>query len=1085
MTKFPGRILARASVSLAAALIFTGFIAVAGVAGTAEAQTVSPDQYDQLSYRHIGPVGNRVASVAGIPGDPLIYYVGAASGGIWKTVDGGLFWEPIFDDYPTHAVGALAVSVSDSQIVWAGTGEPHIRSNVTIGDGVWKSTDAGKTWTNMGLEATGRISRVLIHPTDPDIVYVGALGHAHGPQPERGVYRTMDGGDTWEQVLFADENSGASSVEMDPHNPRTLYAGMWTVTFNTWGRRSGGPGSGLYMSRDAGDTWTKLEGNGLPTRTIGKVDVCLTPADSNRVYALIETGDGVPLNGEETDNGELWRSDDGAETWQLMTHNQDLGGRTAYYNNCAVAPDDADEAYFLTAPFVRSIDGGRTGQQQGGRRRPGGDNHDIWIDPTNGDRMIVGNDGGLAISQNRGATWLRVNLPIAQMYHVTADTKVPYYVYGNRQDGPSYRGPSNSRTGGFGGGRIPRGMWHSVGGGESGFATPDPEEPDVIWSSASGSGAVGGIVVRYDERTRQYRQLEVWPESTIGWPAESLRYRFQWTFPLLISPHDNDTIYVTSQHVHRTTNDGQNWEVISPDLTTNDKSKQVMSGDLTPDNIGVEYCCVIYAFDESPAQQGVFYTGSNDGIVHVSRDDGASWQNVTANLPDLPELGVVRGIDASKWDAGKAYLAIEFHQVGNFAPYVYRTDDYGQSWTKITDGIADSPLSFARSIQEDPVREGLVYLGTENAVYVSFNDGDLWQPLKLNMPAAPIYGLVVQEHFNDLVVGTYGRGFWILDDLSPLQQHTAEVAGGDAHLFEPRAAYRFHNITSPQAMPNDPSDGENPPYGASINYWLGSGDNGEVSLKIENAQGETVRTLDATTQEGINRVWWDLRREPSVQIKLRTKPIYGEWVDLGDERWRSGGGEIAVLEPPGTYTVVLDVDGQEQRQSLEVRKDPNSEGSEADIAAQLAMARELRGNHEEVAGAINQLEWIRRQLYDLQAVLTDAGDDRASLVEAIAEVDGTVIAVEEKMVQLRRTGTGQDNIRWPTMLQGRLAYLIRNVATYDFPPNDQQREVQGVLQERMRDVLTEVRAAIDGEVGSLNDTLESQGVPPVLVVPPQ
>ncbi len=1085
MTKFPGRILARASVSLAAALIFTGFIAVAGVAGTAEAQTVSPDQYDQLSYRHIGPVGNRVASVAGIPGDPLIYYVGAASGGIWKTVDGGLFWEPIFDDYPTHAVGALAVSVSDSQIVWAGTGEPHIRSNVTIGDGVWKSTDAGKTWTNMGLEATGRISRVLIHPTDPDIVYVGALGNAHGPQPERGVYRTMDGGDTWEQVLFADENSGASSVEMDPHNPRTLYAGMWTVTFNTWGRRSGGPGSGLYMSRDAGDTWTKLEGNGLPTRTIGKVDVCLTPADSNRVYALIETGDGVPLNGEETDNGELWRSDDGAETWQLMTHNQDLGGRTAYYNNCAVAPDDADEAYFLTAPFVRSIDGGRTGQQQGGRRRPGGDNHDIWIDPTNGDRMIVGNDGGLAISQNRGATWLRVNLPIAQMYHVTADTKVPYYVYGNRQDGPSYRGPSNSRTGGFGGGRIPRGMWHSVGGGESGFATPDPEEPDVIWSSASGSGAVGGIVVRYDERTRQYRQLEVWPESTIGWPAESLRYRFQWTFPLLISPHDNDTIYVTSQHVHRTTNDGQNWEVISPDLTTNDKSKQVMSGDLTPDNIGVEYCCVIYAFDESPAQQGVFYTGSNDGIVHVSRDDGASWQNVTANLPDLPELGVVRGIDASKWDAGKAYLAIEFHQVGNFAPYVYRTDDYGQSWTKITDGIADSPLSFARSIQEDPVREGLVYLGTENAVYVSFNDGDLWQPLKLNMPAAPIYGLVVQEHFNDLVVGTYGRGFWILDDLSPLQQHTAEVAGGDAHLFEPRAAYRFHNITSPQAMPNDPSDGENPPYGASINYWLGSGDNGEVSLKIENAQGETVRTLDATTQEGINRVWWDLRSEPSVQIKLRTKPIYGEWVDLGDERWRSGGGEIAVLEPPGTYTVVLDVDGQEQRQSLEVRKDPNSEGSEADIAAQLAMARELRGNHEEVAGAINQLEWIRRQLYDLQAVLTDAGDDRASLVEAIAEVDGTVIAVEEKMVQLRRTGTGQDNIRWPTMLQGRLAYLIRNVATYDFPPNDQQREVQGVLQERMRDVLTEVRAAIDGEVGSLNDTLESQGVPPVLVVPPQ
>ena len=757
MTKLAGRILACASAFLtAAALIFACIVGVMGAAGTAAAQTVSPEQYDALLYRHIGPVGNRIASVAGIPGDPLIYYVGAASGGIWKTLDGGLFWEPIFDDYPTHSIGALAVSVSDSEIVWAGTGEPHIRSNVTIGGGVWKSADGGATWTNMGLEATGRISRVLIHPTDPDIVYVGALGHAHAPQPERGVYRTMDGGETWEHVLFADENTGASSVEMDPNNPRILYAGMWHVIVNTWGRQSGGPGSGLYMSRDAGDTWTKLEGSGLPTRTIGKVDVCLTPADSNRVYALIETGDGVPLDGEETDNGELWRSDDGAETWELMTHDQNLGGRTGYYNNCAVAPDDPDEAYFLTAPFVKSIDGGRTGVLQTGRRRPGGDNHDIWIDPTNGDRMIVGNDGGLAISQNRGETWLRVNLPIAQMYHVTTDTKIPYNVYGNRQDGPSFRGPSNSRTGGFGGSRIPRGMWHSVGGGESGFATPDPEEPDVIWSSASGAGAVGGIVVRYDERTRQFRQVEVWPESTIGWPAETLRYRFQWTFPLLISPHDHETIYVTSQHVHRTTNDGQSWEVISPDLTTNDKGMQGLSGGLTPDNIGVEYCCVIYAFDESPAQQGVFYAGSNDGRVHVSRDNGASWQNVTANLPDLPELGVVRGIDASKWEAGKAYLAIEFHQVGNFAPYVYRTDDYGESWTKITDGITDSPLSFARSIQEDPVRPGLVYLGTENAVYVSFDDGDAWQPLQTNMPAAPNYGLVVQESSPFLVETLHG-----------------------------------------------------------------------------------------------------------------------------------------------------------------------------------------------------------------------------------------------------------------------------------------------------------------------------------------
>ena len=428
----------RAHVLLLAFLFFTS--------GLLTAQTIAPETYEALQYRHIGPVGNRIASVAGIPNDPMTYYVGAASGGIWKTVDGGLFWTPVFDDHPVHAIGALAVAVSDPEIVWAGTGEPHIRSNVTIGNGVWKSMDGGDTWQHMGLDATGRIARVVIHPTNPEIVYVASLGHSHAPQAERGIYRTADGGATWEQVLFVDEHTGASSLEMDPNNPRILYAGMWQVLVNTWGRQSGGPGSGLFVSRDAGDSWTKLEGHGLPTRPLGKVDVCLTPADSSRIYALLETGDGVPLHGEETDSGELWRSDDGAQTWQLVTYDRNFGGRTAYYNNCAVAPDDPDEAYFLTAPFVKSIDGGRTGVVQGGRSRPGGDNHDIWIDPFNGNRMIIGNDGGLAISENRGETWLRVNLPIAQMYHVTADTKVPYNVYGNRQDGPSFRGPSNSRT---------------------------------------------------------------------------------------------------------------------------------------------------------------------------------------------------------------------------------------------------------------------------------------------------------------------------------------------------------------------------------------------------------------------------------------------------------------------------------------------------------------------------------------------------------------------------------------------------------------------------------------------------------------
>ncbi|MCH7684805.1 MAG: sialidase, partial [Gemmatimonadetes bacterium] len=812
--------------------IFLASLALLAAPGAVTAQNISPEQYSQLRYRHIGPVGNRIASVAGVVGDPLTYYVGAASGGIWKSEDGGEYWRPIFDDQPDHSIGALAVAPSDPAIVWAGTGEPHIRSNVSLGTGVYKSTDGGESWRHMGLAWPSRTSRIVIHPTNPDIVYVAALGHSHGPQRERGIFRTMDGGETWEHVLFVDENTGASSLEMDPNNPRILFAGMWQIEIHTWGRESGGPGSGIHMSRDGGDSWTKLEGNGLPLLPVGKVDICLTPANSSRVYALIETGDGVPWHGQETESGELWRSDDGGHNWQLMTHDRNLGGRTGYYNNCVVLPDDPDEVFFLTAAFVHSTDGGRTGTPLSGRQRPGGDYHDMWIDPTNGDRMIVGNDGGAAVSVNRGKTWHRVQLPIAQMYHVTADNAIPYNVMGNRQDGPSTRGPSNSRVGGFGGGGIPRGMWHSVGGGESGFATPDPTDPNIIWSSASGSGARGGIVVRYDERTRQFRQVEVWPENTGGWPAAELKYRFQWTFPLHVSLHDNNTIFVTSQHVHRTTNGGQSWQVISPDLTTNDKSKQGISGGLTPDNIGVEYCCVIYAFDQSPVDANVLWTGSNDGLMHVTRDGGQTWTNVTDNIPDLPPDGVVRSIDASKWDAAKAYIAIEHHQQGNFEPHVYKTDDYGENWEKIVDGIADSPLSYAREILEDPVRPGLVYLGTENALYVTFNDGDMWQPLMNNLPPAPMYDMVVQEHFNDLVVGTYGRGFWIMDDLSPLQQLTSDVTSADAHLFEPRSAYRFHNITSPMSMPNDPTAGENPEYGASINYWLGSEQATDVEIRV-------------------------------------------------------------------------------------------------------------------------------------------------------------------------------------------------------------------------------------------------------------
>ena len=540
-------------------------------------QAPDPSAYTALEWRHIGPEGNRFSAAAGIPGDPHTYYVGAASGGIYKTTDGGVHWDAIFDDQPVQSIGSLGVAMADPNIVWAGTGEGKIRSHISVGQGVYKSTDAGTTWTLMGLEQTGRIPRLVIHPTNPDIVYICALGHAYGPQPERGVFRTMDGGASWEQVLFVDEDTGCSDIAMDPSNSRVLFAGTWQLEIHTWGRTSGGPGGGLHVSRDGGDTWTKLNGPdngiGLPEKPVGKVAVAVAPSNPDRVYAMLETGDGIPWEGRETEDGQLWRSEDGGRDWSLVTRNRNAMGRPHYYSRVVVSPNDEDEAYFLTASFTTSTDGGRTLDVTPRPRAPGGDHHDMWIDHTDPDRMIVAHDQGLSISINRGKTWFRQRLTNAQMYHVTVDNAIPYNVLGNKQDEPTYRGPSNSRIQGqrrING--IPRGMWHHVGGGESGWATPDPTDPNIVWSSASGSGMVGGIVVRYEEERRQYRGVEVWPEQSRG-AASGVRYRFVWDAPIHISPHDNNTVYVGSQHVHRTRNGGQSWEAISPDLTLNDQSR--------------------------------------------------------------------------------------------------------------------------------------------------------------------------------------------------------------------------------------------------------------------------------------------------------------------------------------------------------------------------------------------------------------------------------------------------------------------------------------------------------------------------------
>ena len=974
-----------------------------------EAARVDADVYSQLCWRHIGPAGNRVSAVAGVPGDPLVYYAGAASGGIFKTTDAGIHWQPVFDDQPVASIGSLAVAPSDPSIVWAGTGESCIRSHISVGEGIFKSVDAGKSWTRMGLEQTGRIGRVVVHPTNPEVVLACALGHAYGPQPERGVFRTTDGGASWEHVLFVDEDT-----------------------------------------------------------------VAITRSNPNRVYALIETGDGVPWKGEETESGQVWRSEDGGESWRVVSYDRHAMGRAHYYSHLFAAPDNEHEVYFLTSAFSVSLDGGRTLEPRTGQSLPGWDHHDMWIDPTNANRMIVGHDQGVSVSQTRGRTWRRQRLANAQMYHVTVDNQIPYYVYGNQQDGPGFRGPSNSRSQPpdflFWEGGIPRGMWHVVGGHEYGWATPDPVDPNIIWSTGCGDDRLD----RYEENRRQFRNVEVWPGRDSG-AAADLKYRFVCDAPLHISPHDHNTVYFGSQHVHRTTDGGQSWQVISPDLTLNDKSRQQLSGGLTPDNMGVEQAGVVYAIAESPRETGLIWVGTNDGLVQLTRDGGESWTNVTGNLPNLPEWGTVSSIEPSRYDAGTAYATVDFHQVNNRDPFVYKTADYGATWRAITTGIPKSMLSYVHWLEEDPVRRGLLYLGTENAIYVSFDDGDHWQPLQTNLPHAPVYGIVVQEHFNDLVIGTYGRGFWILDDITPLQQLTPQVLASEAHLFPPRAAYRFRDVTPMSAQADEPSAGENPPYGASINYYLQAASADAVTITILDEQGQVVRTLTGPQAPGLNRLHWDLRYELTKEVQLRTSPLYAPHVTVGPEGWRPMPGEgaerLSILAPPGTYTVQLSVGGRQLRQTLEVRKDPHSAGTEADIQAQTAMLFELRRDLESAVDVVNQIELVRSQIANLIQVVEDE-----AITEAGDELDQKLIALEGNLVELRETGRGQD-ARWG---RRQLIRHIRNVAkglaSADFRPTDQQVEVQQLLQERLRTYLTQLDGLLSNDLSAFNELLRTRNV---------
>ena len=1020
--------------------------------------------FKALKYRSIGPAaGGRVSRVAGVPSDPNVYYAATASGGVWKSTDAGVTWKPIFDEQPVSSTGAIAVAPANPNVVYVGSGEANIRGNVAAGNGIYKSNDAGKTWSHVWKQE-GQIGTMAIHPRDPDIAFAAVLGRAFGPNAERGVYRTRDGGRTWQQVLKKDADTGASDVALDPSNPSTVFAGMWQARRRPWELVSGGPGSSLHVSRDGGDTWTELTGQGLPERPWGKVGVAVAPSDSRRIYALIEA-----------DKGGLFRSDDGGETWALTNSSRRIRQRAWYYSTITINPVNPDDVYFPQVPLLRSIDGGRTLQVVKGLHH--GDHHDLWIDPTNPKRMIDANDGGVDVTTNGGETWYAPRLPISQFYHVSVDTRRPYRVAGAMQDLGTAQGPSHSLTGG-----IALGDWYPVGGGEAGHVVSDWKDPDVVYA-----GEYLGIITRYDHRTGEARNVSAWPENPSGQSGTQMKYRFQWTAPIAISPHDPRVIYHGAQVVFRTVDGGQRWEVISPDLTRNDASKQQWSGGpITGDNTGVETYGTVFAIAESPRAAGVIWAGSDDGLVHVTRDAGKTWSNVTAGMSGLPEWGTISMIEPSPFDPSAAYVAVDAHRLDDTRPYLFKTSDYGRSWKRLDGNLpADEYLHVVR---EDPARRGLLYAGTERGVMFSATDGATWAPLKLNMPTVAVHDLVVKD--NDLVVGTHGRSIWILDDLQPVRETTAAVTSAPVHLFPVADAVRWRHGGGSWAS----SYGRltNPPAGATIYYFLKDKAAGELKIEILGPNGAVVRTLSSVPREpdyssedddpeelkkaalaidaGVQRAVWDLRWDGARKIK-------GAKIDTGDP----SAGPRAI---PGAYQARLTVNGQTFSAPFAVVPDPRGSAPAGELEAQLAFALRVRDAISKLTDVVNRIRSAREQLQARAKALEPRRNEAGvgELLNQVASVVAKADALEERLHNPKAEIVYDIlAMRGGTKLYSRLSPLQMWAIEGEGAPTDGMRQVLGEQEQEMETLARDTDAFFSGDIAALNDGAAALRLPFVIV----
>jgi len=1057
-----------------------------------------PDLTGVIRWRLVGPHrGGRVVAVAADPIQPMVFYFGACAGGVWNTVDGGAYWENISDGFfRTAAVGAIAVSEADPNVIYVGTGETTIRGNVSHGDGVYKSTDGGKTWRNVGLVATRHIAKIRIHPQNPDLVYVAALGHAWGSNAERGIYRSRDGGVTWEQVLFRSERAGAIDLSMNPRNPRILYASFWQAQRRPYSLESGGPGSSIYRSNDGGDTWVGLTNKeGLPKGVKGKIGIAVSAAKSDRVWALVEAEDGA-----------LFRSDDGGETWQRLSEDAELRRRAWYYSHIVADPVDAETVWVLNVKLLRSIDGGKTFAEQA---IPHGDNHDLWIDPRNPQRMIQGNDGGACVTFNGGFSWSSLyNQPTAQMYHVTIDNQVPYRLYGSQQDNTAISLPSFSSRG-----AITTADWFEPGGGESGYIAVQPDDPNIVYGGGIGSGSFNGRLLRYDHRTGQEHNITVWPEEMgMGDSALDLRFRFQWTFPIEISPHDPTVLHVGANKVLRSIDRGASWEVISPDLSRNDTATLGPSGGpITKDNTGAEVYGTIFAFAESPHEQGVFWAGSDDGLVHLSRDGGTTWQNVTP--PALPEWALISVIEVSPHDPAGAYLAATRYKHNDWQPYLFKTKDYGKTWQTISNDLPEH--DFTRVVRADPAQAGLLYAGSETGVYVSFDDGISWQGLQGNLPVVPIHDLVVKNL--DLVAATHGRSFWILDDLSPLHQIAAERTFSAPRLFAPRATTRLrsykgygmrgsetveYRFAGPlvsayrRRLESDGSKSEvlldagaNPPNGVIVSYYLPTPSEGEVQLRFLNAAGTEIRQFsskasaarehaDGTTEAdeaadaeheekckvqataGFHRFVWDMRYE-------RPHKVPG---DKSTEHWL-----IGPLASPGRYRVVLEIGEQQESQEFAIYRDPRTQATQEDLDAQCQLLLLIRDKLSQTHDAINGLRDLRQQLkgWKRRAERVSGGEALKEPVEASL---ATLRSIEDALIQVKADSA----LCYPSRLNEKLAALIDAVGNADMAPTKQSQAVFSSLCEQIDGQLARLRVVTEEDLAQINTLVRDGAIPAVI-----